>query len=75
MFGFDPVSLIITVGTSLVGMLISNRLKSKFQHYSQIRLMNGKSGKEVAEAMLKHYGISDVQVVSVPGFLSTTTTL
>ncbi len=70
MFGFDPISLIITVVTSGLGMLISNRLKSKFQHYSQIRMMNGKSGREVAEAMLKHYGISDVQVVSVPGFLS-----
>jgi Zn-dependent membrane protease YugP len=45
-------------------------LKSKFEHYSQIRLMNGKSGREIAEAMLHHYGIMDVKVVSVPGFLS-----
>jgi hypothetical protein len=70
MFGFDPISLVITLGTSAVGMLISSRLKSKFQHYSQIRMMNGKSGREVAEAMLLHYGITDVEVVSVPGFLS-----
>jgi uncharacterized protein len=70
MFGIDPISLIITLGTSLIGGLISSRLKSKFQHYSQIRLMNGKSGREIAEAMLRHYGITDVQVVSVPGFLS-----
>lgn len=70
MLGFDPISLIITLGTSLIGMFVSNRLKSKFQHYSQIRMTNGKSGKEIAEAMLQHYGIADVQVVSVPGFLS-----
>jgi uncharacterized protein len=70
MFGIDPISLIITLGTSLIGGLISSRLKSKFEHYSQIRLMNGKSGREVAEAMLRHYGIMDVKVVSVPGFLS-----
>ncbi len=70
MFGIDPISLIITLGTSLIGGLVSSRLKSKFEHYSQIRLMNGKSGREVAEAMLHHYGIMDVKVVSVPGFLS-----
>jgi Zn-dependent membrane protease YugP len=70
MFGIDPISLVITLGTSLIGGLISSRLKSKFEHYSQIRLMNGKSGREVAEAMLRHYGIMDVKVVSVPGFLS-----
>jgi Zn-dependent membrane protease YugP len=70
MFGIDPISLVITLGTSLIGGLISSRLKSKFEHYRQIRLMNGKSGREVAEAMLHHYGIMDVKVVSVPGFLS-----
>jgi Zn-dependent membrane protease YugP len=70
MFGIDPISLVITLGTSLIGGLISSRLKSKFEHYSQIRLMNGKSGREIAEAMLHHYGIMDVKVVSVPGFLS-----
>ncbi|MFZ4543515.1 MAG: zinc metallopeptidase [Saprospiraceae bacterium] len=70
MFGLDPISIIITVATSLVGMFLSNRLKSKFEYYSKIRLMNGKSGREVAEAMLKHYNITDVQVISVDGFLS-----
>ena len=69
-FGLDPISIFITLGTSLVGMILSSRLKSKFQHYSQIRLLNGKSGKEVAEAMLRYHNITDVQVVSVDGFLS-----
>jgi uncharacterized protein len=66
----DIISLVITGITSLIGMFVSNRLKSKFQHYSQFGLKNGKSGREIAEAMLRHYGINDVQVVSVPGFLS-----
>jgi uncharacterized protein len=70
MFGIDIFSMVITGVTTLVGWLISSRLKSKFEHYSQIQLMNRKSGKEIAEAMLRHYGITDVQVVSVPGFLS-----
>jgi Zn-dependent membrane protease YugP len=46
------------------------RLKSKFNQYSNVFLASGMSGKEVAERMLKDNGIYDVQVISVPGFLS-----
>ncbi len=70
MFGMNIGYMVIAGLTSLVGMWISGRLKSKFQEYSQIRLRNGMSGKDVAEAMLKYYNINDVQVVSVEGFLS-----
>lgn len=54
----------------VVGMIVSNRLKSKFKEYSEVPLNNGMSGKEVAERMLHENGIYDVQVVSTPGFLS-----
>lgn len=54
----------------LVGMIVSNRLKSKFNEYSQIGLRNGLSGKEIAEKMLSDNGIYDVRVISTPGFLS-----
>lgn len=54
----------------IVGMIVSNRLKSKFQEYSQVPLSEGLSGKEVAERMLRENGIYDVQVISAPGFLS-----
>lgn len=54
----------------LLGLFVSNRLKSKFKEYGEIPLANGLSGKEVAERMLKDNGINDVQVVSVGGFLS-----
>lgn len=54
----------------LIGMIVSGRLKAKFREYGEIPLSNGMSGKEVAEQMLRDNGIYDVQVVSVPGFLS-----
>ncbi len=54
----------------LVGMIVSNRLKSKFNEYGQIGLRNGLSGREIAEKMLADNGIYDVRVVSTPGFLS-----
>lgn len=56
--------------TMLASWWVSSRLKSKFEHYSQIRLSNGMSGKEVAEKMLRDNGIHDVQVISVPGQLT-----
>lgn len=54
----------------IVGLIVSNRLKSKFNKYSQIGLQNGMSGREIAEKMLSDNGINDVQVISTPGQLS-----
>ena len=61
----------VIIGISmLVSWLVSSRLKSKFQHYSQVHLRNGLSGKEIAEKMLRDNNISDVKVISVPGQLT-----
>lgn len=54
----------------LVSWLVSNRLKSKFEHYSHVQLRNGMSGKEIAEKMLRDNGIYDVKVTHVPGQLT-----
>jgi Zn-dependent membrane protease YugP len=54
----------------LVGMIVSNRLKSKFTEYSQVGLRNGLSGREIAEQMLHDNGIYDVRVLSTPGELT-----
>jgi len=55
---------------SLVGLFVSNRLKSKFKKYSQIGISSGMTGREVAEAMLRHYGISKVKIVEGKGYLT-----
>ena len=62
--------IVITVVFSVIGMILSQRLRSKFAHYSQEPLRNGASGKEVAEAMLSHFNIRDVQVVVGEGVLT-----
>jgi len=54
----------------LIGSVVQSRLKSKFKQYSEVPTSSGLSGKEIAEKMLRDNGIYDVQVVSVPGFLS-----
>ncbi|NER14589.1 hypothetical protein GWK08_14130 [Leptobacterium flavescens] len=54
----------------LVSMLVSQKLKSKFRHYSKVQLRNGMSGAEIAEKMLQDHGINDVKVISTPGMLT-----
>ena len=55
---------------ALASWLVSNRLKSKFAHYSKVTLRNGMSGAEIAEKMLADHGIRGVQVISTPGQLT-----
>jgi Zn-dependent membrane protease YugP len=61
---------IIIGAIALVSWLVSNKLKSKFAHYSKVTLRNGMSGAEIAEKMLQDHGITDVRVISTPGQLT-----
>lgn len=62
--------LLLVIAPMLIGMLVQMRLKSKFQEYAQIPNGTGLTGGEIAQKMLRDNGILDVQVTSVPGFLS-----
>jgi uncharacterized protein len=62
--------ILIFIVFSIVGFVVSNRLKSKFKKYSQIPLQANLSGQEIAELMLADSGISDVRVLSVEGQLT-----
>ena len=62
--------MLLVGGMSVVGMIIGGRLKSKFQKYSQVSIRSGMSGREVAEAMLRHYGINDVKIIQGKGMLT-----
>ncbi|MFM1878621.1 MAG: hypothetical protein RLZZ241_1487 [Bacteroidota bacterium] len=66
MFGY----YILIGAIALVSFIVSNRLKSKFNHYSKVHLQNGMSGAQLAEKMLQDHGIRDVKVVSTPGMLT-----
>ena len=67
---FDTGSMIIGGVIMLFSWLVSNRLKSKFEHYSKLTLRNGMSGAEIAQKMLADHGIRDVKVISTPGRLT-----
>ena len=65
-----PIFFLIGIVFTVIGMILSSRLRSKFERYSQMPLTNGMSGAEVAHTMLKFYGIGDVQIIQVDGQLS-----
>jgi Zn-dependent membrane protease YugP len=65
-FGIMAISIIFMI----IGMAVQFRLKSKFKEYGEVPTSAGLSGREVAQKMLRDNGIYDVEVVSVPGFLS-----
>lgn len=67
---YDIGYMVIAGLFSVIGMFVSGRLKAKFNKYSKVRLRAGMSGREIAEAMLHHYNITDVKVVQGQGMLT-----
>ncbi len=61
---------ILFIGIMILSWIVSLILKSKFKKYSKIPVDNGMTGREVAERMLRDFGIFDVRVESVEGHLS-----
>lgn len=59
---------ILMIVVMVLSMLIQNRLKSRFEKYSEIPL--ALTGAEVASRMLLSHGIRDVRIVSIPGKLT-----
>lgn len=60
--------LVIFITFALLSFFVSNRLKSKFDKYSQVGL--SMSGAEVAKRMLQDNGIYDVTIRPVDGTLT-----
>ncbi len=60
----------IVIAFSVLGMIVSGRLKSKFNKYSRIQLRNNLSGAEIASKMLEYFGINDVKIQMGQGMLT-----
>ncbi len=67
---FDMGYMLVAGVMSVIGMLVSQRLKSKFKHYGQVPLRSGLSGYQIAQRMLQHYGITNVKIVEGQGYLT-----
>lgn len=63
------IGYFLIIGASmLLSMVVGGVMKSRMRQYSQIPIRM--TGAQVAEAMLRGNGISDVQVISTPGQLT-----
>ena len=61
---------VILIVFTLISWLVSMRLKSKFNEYSQIMFRGNMTGAQVAAKMLADNNITDVKIVSVEGQLT-----
>jgi Zn-dependent membrane protease YugP len=61
---------LLMAAIALVSFIVQSRFRSKFREYSEIPLLSGLAGKDVAEKMLRDNGIYDVRVISVEGQLT-----
>jgi len=62
--------MIVTVITAAIGGLIGKVLQRKIDKYLQVPMSSGRSGAEIAEEMLDHYGLYDVRIVQGQGMLT-----
>ncbi len=67
---FDPFYLLIVIGTTLLAMWASWRVKHAYNQYSQVPASSGVSGAQIAQRILDLNGIHDVSVVPTQGLLS-----
>ncbi len=66
----DPIYFVMIAPALLLSLWASFRVKSSFKKYSRVRSMSGRSGAEVAAAMLRQAGIDNVRIVRSRGRLS-----
>lgn len=70
--GIDATTIewILLIVIGIVGFIVQARLQSVFRKYSKVMFAGGLTGKEVAEKMLRDYGIESVEVVPTRGQLT-----
>lgn len=61
---------IIFIGLTILSIIASKRVESKFKKYSHISMNYNMTGRDVAEQMLRDNGIYDVSIHEVNGTLS-----
>lgn len=64
----NPVYWLVIGGAFLLSLVVGGTLKRRFAEYSQLPIRM--TGAQIAEAMLRQHGITDVRVVSTPGSLT-----
>jgi Zn-dependent membrane protease YugP len=58
---FDP-TMIILIPAMIISFWAQSKINSTYSKYSQVRTMNGYTGKEIARMMLDEAGLNDVRI-------------
>ncbi len=70
MLFFDPLYFLILGPALLLSMWAQWKVKSAFTQYSRVSTFRRLRGAQVARQILDHYGLTDVTIERVSGFLS-----
>lgn len=61
---------ILFIGVAVLSYVVQASFQTKFRQASEVPLLGGMTGREVAVRMLAEHGIHDVKVTSTPGQLT-----
>lgn len=70
MWYYDAYYFIFVIPAMIIALWAQYKVNSTFKKYSQVRSMRGITGAYAAQAVLNHYGITDVRIERVSGKLT-----
>lgn len=70
MWYYDAYYFILVIPAMLIALWAQFKVNSTFKKYSQVGSMRGVTGAYAAQAVLSHYGITDVRIERVSGKLT-----
>lgn len=70
MFYYDAYYFILVIPAMIIALWAQHKVNSTFKKYSQVRSVRGVTGAYAAQAVLNHYGITDVRIERVSGKLT-----
>ncbi|HYM82036.1 MAG TPA: zinc metallopeptidase [Candidatus Limnocylindria bacterium] len=69
MFGFDPTFFML-IPALIFAFWAQFKVQGTYKKYSQVRAANGRTGREMAAAIMSRNGVTDVAIEEVGGVLS-----
>lgn len=67
---FDPTILVLVLPALVFALWAQWKVQSTYQKYSKVPAANGRTGREIAQAIMQSNGVTDVSVEPVAGVLS-----
>jgi Zn-dependent membrane protease YugP len=64
-----PVAFLLVIGATIIAVIAQIRVTSAFKRFSRVRTMRGLTGAEVAKAILRDAGITDVEIERTESWL------